>query len=112
MRPRKQSADWGLTLIKSRLENYVAETAMLELEPEHVRKSRQQAVYDDHQRLMTDLFDYIWTSRLWNDSVTEAFSEMLLSRTFCERFIVADRVRPMFENVLLYETLDVRVLCV
>ena len=73
--------EWTPASLRRDMEAFVADVAMLELEPEHVRKSRQQAVYDDHQRLMTDLFDYIWTSRLWNDSVTEAFSEMLLSPT-------------------------------
>ena len=73
--------EWTPASLRHDMEAFVADVAMLELEPEHIRKSRQQAVYEEHQRLITDLFDYIWTSRLWNDSVTEAFSQMLLSPT-------------------------------
>ena len=73
--------DWTPEALRRDLEAFVADVAMLELEPEHVRASRQKAVYEGHQQLMTDLFDYIWTSRLWTDSVTEAFGRMLLSPT-------------------------------
>ena len=74
-------SEWTPASLRRDLEAFVADAAMLELEPEHVRKSRGQAVYEEHQQLMTDLFDYIWTSRLWTASVTEAFGEMLLSPT-------------------------------
>ena len=73
--------DWTPASLRSDLEAFVADVAMLELEPEHVRAPRQQSVYDSHQQLMTDLFDYIWTSRLWTDGVTESFEQMLLSPT-------------------------------
>ena len=73
--------DWSPASLSHDLEAFVADVAMLQLEPEHVRASRQQNLYERHQQLMADLFDYIWTSRLWTDSVADAFEQMLLSPT-------------------------------
>ena len=81
MRPRKQSADWGLTLIKSRLENYVAETAMLELEPEHIRSAKRQNLDSVHQQFMNSLFDFILTDYSWSDIMARSYDELLLSPT-------------------------------
>ena len=80
-RTRASRKDWSAAALLHDMENYVSEVAMLELEPEHTRKERQTELYASHQRMMADLFDYIWTSRLWTDGVTQAFKKMLLSPT-------------------------------
>ena len=78
---RAARADWSAAALRRDMESYVSDTAMLELEPEHTRQQKQKTVYDSHQQLMTALFDYIWTSRMWTDGLTEAFEGMLLSPT-------------------------------
>jgi tetratricopeptide (TPR) repeat protein len=80
-RPRKARTDWGLTTVRNELESYVADTAMLELEPEHIRKDRQKELCSRHQAFMRDLFDYILTSHSWNENVSLSFVDMLLSPT-------------------------------
>lgn len=80
-RPRQLRQDWSLTTIRHLLESHVQDVAMLSLEPEHTRQPKEERLYSDHQLLMADLFDYIWTSRLWKDTQADAFEEMLLSPT-------------------------------
>lgn len=78
---RAHRQDWSVTSLRRDMEAYVSDVALLELDPEHTRQSRQKALFEQHQQFMASLFDYIWTSRLWTDGVTEAFCEMLLSPT-------------------------------
>ena len=78
---RAARSEWSATALRRDMEAYVSDVAMLELEPEHTRKQKQKDVYEGHQRLMAALFDYIWTSRMWTDSLTETFEDMLLSPT-------------------------------
>lgn len=73
--------DWSAASLRRDLESYVSDVAMLELEPEHTRKQKQKEIYESHQKLMAALFDYIWTSKMWSDALTEAYEEMLLSPT-------------------------------
>lgn len=80
-RPRQIRRDWSLLSVKSQLEAYVADTAVLGLEPEHTRQAKQDLLNQQHQQLIQDLFDYILTSRLWNESLSDAFSDILLSPT-------------------------------
>ncbi|MBQ8711365.1 MAG: tetratricopeptide repeat protein [Prevotella sp.] len=80
-RARNSRSDWSAAALRSDMESFVSDVAMLELEPEHKRAQKQQEVYGRHEQMMADLFDYIWTSRLWSDGVTAAFEEMLLSPT-------------------------------
>lgn len=80
-RARGSRDNWSAASLRADMESFVSDVAMLELEPEHIRKQKQQALYDQHQQMMTDLFDYIWTSKLWSDSVTNAFEDMLLAPT-------------------------------
>ena len=80
-RARAAREEWSAVSLRRDMESYVSDTAMLELEPEHTRKQRQKEVYEGHQQLMAALFDYIWTSRMWTDGLTEAFEAMLLSPT-------------------------------
>ena len=80
-RPRKNRTEWGVTGIKEEMENYVSETAMLDLEPEHVRANKSLQLNQRHQSLMCNLFEYVLTSRQWKDSLSEQFVEILLSPT-------------------------------
>ena len=80
-RPRKARKDWSLSSIRQLLENYVSDMAMLSLESEQVREQKKDELCQAHQQAMSDLFDYILTSRLWNDSLADAFEEILLSPT-------------------------------
>lgn len=73
--------EWSPASLRRDLESYVSDVTLLELVPEHIRQQRQHEVYEHHWQLMAALFDYIWTSRLWTDGITEAFEEMLLSPT-------------------------------
>ena len=80
-RARAARSEWSAASLRRDMEAYVSDAAMLELEPEHTRKQKQKDIYEGHQRVMAALFDYIWTSRMWTDSLTEAFEDMLLSPT-------------------------------
>ena len=80
-RCRSGRQEWSAASLRRDMEAFVSDVAMLELEPEHVRRQKQRETFEQHQRMMSDLFDYIWTTRLWTDSVTDAFEDMLLSPT-------------------------------
>lgn len=73
--------DWSLTTVRSELESFVSDLALLELKPQHKRLEEEQQLYNRHQALVNDLFDYIWTSSTWNENHSEAFIDMLLSPT-------------------------------
>ncbi|MBR1932644.1 MAG: hypothetical protein IJ841_03055 [Prevotella sp.] len=80
-RSRQARKNWSVATLQADLEGYVSEVALLQLEPEHVRQQKSQQLYATHQRMMNDLFDYIWTSRSWRDSMAGAFETILLSPT-------------------------------
>ncbi|MDE5947866.1 MAG: hypothetical protein K2G86_03650 [Prevotella sp.] len=73
--------DWSMPVLRAALEGFVTDAAMLELEPEHVRKQKKNDFYSARQRLMNDLFDHIWTSQQWNEGMAEAYEDILLSPT-------------------------------
>lgn len=73
--------EWSAASLRRDMEAFVSEVALLELEPEHTQQQKRRTVYENHQRMMASLFDYIWTSRLWTDNLSEAFEDMLLSPT-------------------------------
>lgn len=80
-RPRQIRRDWSLVSVKNQLEAYVADTAMMSLEPEQTQKNQLLSLNQQHQQLLNDLFDYILTSRLWSESLSDAFNDILLSPT-------------------------------
>ncbi len=73
--------DWSPDVLRAGLEGFVSDVAMLELEPPHTREARQAGIYGRHQKLMSDLFDYLWLSGQWADGVAESFRELLLLPT-------------------------------
>jgi hypothetical protein len=56
-RTRSGGRNWSIAAIRTEMEAHVAETAMLELQPEHIRQERSKQLYEQHQRQMNDLFD-------------------------------------------------------
>ena len=82
LRPRKVRKDWSMTAVRTSLEEFVSELAMLSLEEnEEKRRTRTQQLHSEHWDLMRDLFDYVLTSRHWRESLANAFLDMLLSPT-------------------------------
>lgn len=80
-RPRKNRTEWGGAGIREEMENYVSETAILDLEPAHIRANKSLQLNQRHQSLMSNLFEYVLTSRQWKDSLSEQFVDILLSPT-------------------------------
>lgn len=80
-RARAVRRDWSLTSLKRDLESFVSEQALLELQPEHTRGEAQRQLYETHQEMLRDLFDYIWTSRTWSEHLGDAFIDILLAPT-------------------------------
>mgnify|MGYP002622352382 CR=1 FL=1 len=80
-RPRLIRKDWTMSNVRHQLEDFVSSVALLDLEPEDSRHEQREKIYQEHQLLMHDLFDYILTSRLWKEALAEAFTDILLSPT-------------------------------
>ena len=75
-RVRVAGTNWSVAHIRSRLEAFVMDIAVAELQ-----QTPTEQIYDQHLQLQTDLFDYIITSKIWTSSVADAFTEMLLTPT-------------------------------
>ncbi len=67
--------------IKTVLENFVADVAMLSLEPEGARAAKGKEVYRLHNDFMQELFCSIVVSRQWSDDDATFFENLLLSPT-------------------------------
>lgn len=80
-RCRASRQDWSLASLRSDLESFVSEQALLELKPEHTRAEEERLLNERHQMLMRNLFDYVWTSHTWSERVGKSFAELLLSPT-------------------------------
>ena len=80
-RVRTGGRDWSVQALRTGLEGFVSDLAMLQLEPEPRRTARKRELHRAHQQLMNDVFDYLWTSPQWADATAEAMEELLLSPT-------------------------------
>ena len=80
-RVRQNRKDWSLAAIRQEREDFVSSVAMLQLEPEHTRKAKSDALYKTHQQQMNQLFEYVLTSRQWTDSVGRQFTALLTAPT-------------------------------
>lgn len=80
-RPRKNRTEWGVNSIRAELENYVSEMVMLELAPANIRAEKSLKLNQDHQSLMSHLFEYVLTSQQWKTSICEQFVDILLAPT-------------------------------
>ena len=73
--------DWSATSVNHDLEQFVADVAMLQLEPEHVRQSHADRLYQEHFDSMRQLFAHIVTSSPWSDGEASTYQQLLLSPT-------------------------------
>ncbi len=78
---RQSGRSWSLDAIRQEMEGFVSEVAMLELEPEHMRKEKSLALYKQHQGQMNALFNYILTSHIWTEGIGRGMEDLLLSPT-------------------------------
>lgn len=78
---RQTGRPMNLEAIRQEMENFVSEVAMLELEPEHTRKEKSQALYKAHQQQMNQLFNYLLTSNVWSEGTGRMMEELLASPT-------------------------------
>lgn len=67
--------------VRTVLESFVSDIAMLSLQPEETRKQKSTELYDRHQLFMNRLFNALWTSCQWTDDDCKFYTELLLSPT-------------------------------
>jgi len=79
----RKSADGSFSndRIKAMLENFVADVAMLSLEPEERREERSKEIYRNHNGFIQSLFCYIVVSRQWTEDDAAFYEDLLLSPT-------------------------------
>jgi len=80
-RVRKDRQDWSLSAIRQELEDFVSSVALLQLESDSIRQKKSDDLYGSHQRRMSQLFEYVLTSRQWSEGVGSQFAEMMVSPT-------------------------------
>jgi hypothetical protein len=78
---RQPALEWSVASVRSEMEDYVSNMALLQLEPDHLRSTKQKELCRQHQQRMNQLFNYVLTSRMWTDGVGRDFTELLLSPT-------------------------------
>lgn len=67
--------------VRTVLESFVSDIAMLSLQPEETREQKSIELYDRHQSFMNRLFSALWTSCQWTDDDCKFYTELLLSPT-------------------------------
>lgn len=70
-----------IELLRPRLEKFVTDMALLELEQPHVVADRRKELLAGHDRLMADVFAALVVSCSWRDGVADSFIELMLSPT-------------------------------
>lgn len=65
--------------IRSVLESFVSDVAMLSLLPEAERTEKAKDLYDRHQVFVNRLFNTLWTSCQWSDDDSEFYAGLMLS---------------------------------
>ena len=76
-----QSLDADFDAIKTRLEAFVQDLALLSLEPQDAQKVKKQELYDRHQQYVKKLFNALLVSPQWNESTAKFAQDLLLSPT-------------------------------
>lgn len=74
-------ADLQTDDIKSHLEGFVQDLAMLSLETSPAKEEERRRIYEAHQRYMNMLFETLLVSPQWSDGVRDSMTEILLSPT-------------------------------
>ena len=67
--------------VRTVLESFVSDIAMLSLQAEETREQKSTELYDRHQSFMNRLFSALWTSCQWTDDDCKFYTELLLSPT-------------------------------
>ena len=67
--------------IRTVLEAFVSDIAMLSLQPEEMREQKTAELYERHHSFMNRLFNALWTSCQWTDDDCTFYTELLLSPT-------------------------------
>ena len=67
--------------VRTVLESFVSDIAMLSLQPEETREQKGTELYDRHQTFINRLFSALWTSCQWTDDDCKFYTELLLSPT-------------------------------
>ena len=67
--------------VRTVLESFVSDIAMLSLQAEETREQKSTELYDRHQAFMNRLFSALWTSCQWTDDDCQFYTELLLSPT-------------------------------
>ena len=67
--------------LKERLEEFVSDMAMLSLEPEEERKTKESALHQSHHSLLTEQFSRLIVSFPWSESDQQFYEDLLLSPT-------------------------------
>ncbi len=78
---RSSGRNWDIASMRSEMEGFITNLAMLELEPLNKQKEQKRGIYERHARLMDELFDYVRTSPQWTDGMGEEITELLLLPT-------------------------------
>lgn len=76
-----QSLDADFDAIKTRLEAFVQDIALLSLEPQDAQKAKKQELYERHQQYVKKLFSALLVSPEWNESTAKFAQDLLLSPT-------------------------------
>ena len=72
---------WDTTVVKQKMESFVSDCAMLQLEPKHVREEKQQQLMIQQQRNRTLVFKQLFISPQWTESDARAYVDILTSPT-------------------------------
>lgn len=67
--------------VRTVLEAYVQDMAMMAFEPENTRKAKMEKLMADHHAYMKQLFNALLVAPMWNDRRATDFADLLLSPT-------------------------------
>lgn len=67
--------------VRTVLEAYVQDMAMMAFEPENTRKAKMEKLTADHHAYMKQLFNALLVAPMWNDRRAADFADLLLSPT-------------------------------
>lgn len=81
MRDHLSPRDWSVQVLREKLESFVSDFALLDLEPAHTSQERRKELYRQHHQMMGDVFAHILTSDVWTDGQGEEMEQLLLSPT-------------------------------
>lgn len=78
---RTPGMSWSLSALRTEMEGFVSDVAMLDFESPAQSQEKSQSVYRQHQQQMNRLFNYILTSHIWINGVAAQMEELLLTPT-------------------------------